>query len=328
MIISWGNLAGCWLLVPILASVFLLLFLVLARIKLANYLMGVGLNNFDKYKGRLKIKLVLWIATLVLLFIAFLAPKWGEQNKLIAQNGRNVIIALDVSKSMLGQDLHPNRLDFAKNKIKKLVAQMAGSQIGLVLFAGDAFVLCPLTRDRDLLLTFLDDVSVQNISSGTTNLASAMTSAVRMVKQAGGAGTNLLVFFTDGEDFAQNLGPAQQAAKEIDLHIFTFGVASLQGAPIPDLDQDGKQLGFIKDQQNKIVISKLNQDLLLDLADKCGGQFVLATTSNDTDLASLRTWVEQFERHQFMDQQLVTKPEKYYYFAGLAFILFLLEWLL
>ena len=154
MIISWGNLAGCWLLVPILASVFLLLFLVLSRIKLANYLMGVGLNNFDKYKGRLKIKLVLWIATLVLLCIAFLAPKWGEQNKLIAQNGRNVIIALDVSKSMLGQDLHPNRLDFAKNKIKKLVAQMAGNQIGLVLFAGDAFVLCPLTRDRDLLLTF------------------------------------------------------------------------------------------------------------------------------------------------------------------------------
>lgn len=328
MIISWGNLAGYWLFALVLVGIVLLFCLLLAKIKLVNNLMGVGLNNFAKYRVKLKIKFVLWLNILFLLFIAFLAPQWGEQNKLTAQNGRNIIIALDVSKSMLGQDLQPNRLDFAKNKIKNLIAQMVGNQIGLILFAGDAFVLCPLTRDRDLLLTFLDDVSVQNISSGTTNLASAMSLAAKMVKQVGVAGTNLLVVFTDGEDFAQNLEPAWQAAKEVDLHVFTFGVASLQGAPIPDLDQDGKQLGFIKDQQNKIVISKLNQALLLDIADKCGGQFVLSTTSNDTDLASLCTWVDQFERHQFMEQQLVTKAEKYYYFAGLAFVLLLLEWVL
>lgn len=328
--IHWGNLAQLWLFLPIVLVIYLLIiFLTKFRLGLSKLLSKQGLDQVFKYSFKLKIKLVLWGIILTGLLIAVLAPQWGEYEQLVPQAGRNVVIALDVSKSMLAEDFKPSRLAFAKDKIKKLVSNLAGDRIGLILFAGDAIVMCPLTRDREILLAFLDDASVQTISGGMTNLTSAIYAATKMVQQANDGATNLLTIFTDGEDFAGGLQDAGNLAKELGIHIFTIGVASANGAPIPDLDlATGKQLGFIKDKQGQIVISKLNQDILQTVARQCGGSSVVAQVAHDHDLKEITDWITNFERHKLSDQQLVIKAEKYYYFGVPALILLLVEWLL
>lgn len=326
--INFGQLTNLWLILPMLLGVILLASLVRLRFKLVSILAGNSFPDLAKYKFRTKLKLVLWLIAFGAIFVACLAPQWGEPYQLSSQTGRNIVIALDVSKSMLAQDLKPNRLEFAKNKIKKLITLLAGEQVGLLLFAGDAIVVCPLTRDQDLLELFLDEIDLHTVSSGTTNLAKAITTATKMFVQGGQQQTNLLAIFTDGEDFSQDLTQAGGMAQQAGVQIFTFGVATQQGAPIPELDLSGKLAGFIKNDQGEVVVSRLNQALLQDIAIKAGGQSVVVQAEQDSDLQQMLNWVTQFERHNLADQNLKLRPEKYYYFAALALFCLLIEWIL
>ncbi len=149
-----------------------------------------------------------------------------------------------------------------------------------------------------------------------------------MLTGSGAQATNLLAIFTDGEDFSQGLSQAGQAAQQAGVRIFTFGMASLHGAPIPELDAQGQAIGFIKNAQGETVISRLNQTLLQTIAQQCGGQSVIVSAQGDGDLAQMLAWVNQFEQNSFADQQLVLQDPKYYYFVILALISLLIEWLL
>lgn len=328
MMITCGKLLNYLWGLPVIIGVFLLFLLINLKFRLAKQLAGASFKKFDTYFNRQKIKTILFLGAFLMIFIAVLAPQWGDARQVVNQSGRRIVIALDVSKSMLAQDLKPNRLDCAKNKIKKLLVKLVGEQVGLILFAGDAIVMCPLTSDQDLLLSFLDEVDYQTISGGTTNLAKAILSAVNLFAQVGAGGTNLLAIFTDGEDFSQDLGSVGSLAKEAGINIFTFGVATLQGAPVPELDLNGKPAGFIKNKQGEIVISRLNQNLLQEVAFSCAGQTVVVENDHDDDLDQVASWVERFERNQFAAQTLTIKPEKYYYFALAALIFLLIEWIL
>lgn len=327
--IHWGNLTGIWLLLPILICYLLILRVGKLRFNLVRTLSNNCLKEFTRYSFKLKIKLILWFFILLALLVAFLAPQWGQYEQLVPQAGRNVVIALDISKSMLAEDFKPNRLMFAKNKIKKLVQNLAGERVGLIVFASDAVVMCPLTRDRDLLLTFLEDTTVQTISSGMTNLTSAIVAASKMVQSANDGSTNLLTIFTDGEDFSGGLQAAGQLAKEAGIQIFTVGVATVNGAPIPNLDlQSAQSNGFLKDKHGKVVISKLNQAVLQEVAQACGGKSMEAQLQSDRDIEQILDWVANFEKHKLSEKSLTLQAEKYYYFASVAFILLLIEWLL
>lgn len=326
--ISWSNLAGVWLLLPILTAYILVILLTRFKFNISSLLAGASFKYLANYQTNLKIKLFLWLGILIALLIAFLGPQWGQSVQPVAQSGRNIVIALDVSKSMLAQDLKPNRLEFAKTKIKKLVGLLGGERVGLILFAGDAIVMCPLTRDQDLLLTFLDEVDQNTVSSGTTNLTKPINMATHMLTSTSTNATNLLAIFTDGEDFSQGLSQAGQAAQQAGVHIFTFGMASLHGAPIPEFDAQGQAIGFIKNAQGETVISRLNQALLQTIAQQGSGQSVIVSTQNDDDLAQMLSWVNQFEQNNFGEKQLVLKDPKYYYFVILALIGLLVEWIL
>ena len=329
--ITWGKLINLWLGLPVIIGIVLLFLLINLRIRLAKKLMGASFDQFNKYCTRQKFKLILLVITFLTVFIAVLAPQWGESQQFSQQSGRHIVIALDVSKSMLAQDLKPNRLDFAKNKIEKLLTKLVGEQVGLILFAGDSMVMCPLTSDQDLLRSFLGEIDYHMTSSGSTNLAKAIYTATNLFTQAGlvsANGTNLLVIFTDGEDFSQDLAQAGVAAKKAGINIFTFGVATLQGAPVPDLDLNGKSVGFIKNKQGNVVISHLNRDLLQKVALSCDGQSAICDTDCDQDLDQMIQWIEKFERKQVIGQNLVVRPEKYYYFALVALVCLLIEWVL
>ena len=325
---TFGNLVGLWLGLPLLGIIYLVFRQTRDRKRIYDLLAKSNGTNFSSPVRFISLKAILFLVGIVSLWIAFLAPQWGEQEQIVPQTGRDIVIALDISKSMLAEDLKPNRFDFAKQKIKRLINDLAGDSVGLVIFAADSLVVCPLTCDRAILDTFVDDVAVQTISGGSTNLARAINTAVKMMEKVEYSRTKLVAIFTDGEDFSDDLQMAGKNAQAAGIRIFTFGVATLNGAPIPKLDLQGKMDGFIKSRDGSVVISRLNEKLLQEISLQCGGEYAVVDQKDHSDITQAMRWVNQFERSQSIGRVLHTKIERYYYFAGLALLLLLIEWLI
>jgi Ca-activated chloride channel family protein len=276
---------------------------------------------------RLLLKKILWLTAFLLLGITLLRPQWGVVEQTIAQEGRDLFIALDVSRSMLAADKEPNRLAFAKRKIKELVQSLKSERVGLLLFSGSAVVQCPLTVDHGAFYLFLDQIDAETISSGTTALDAAIKKVIDMFARAPSRKEKLLAIFTDGEDFSSNLSQVRKEAADVGLHIFTIGVGSSQGAPVPIVDEQGRQRGHQKDASGNVVISRLNEGILAALAEQSGGIYVRAA-DDSTDTQELVKAVEQFEREKFEDTRVDSLQDRYPLTAAAAFICLVVEWLL
>lgn len=297
-----------------------------AALSLSNYESSFKLlQNFSITKKSLKV--ILLSIGIICLVLALARPQWDSHDEVIKQEGRDIIIALDISRSMLAQDIKPSRLEFAKEKIKKLVNSLGSDRVGLILFSGEPFFQCPLTVDKTAFFNFLDAVTAESLSSGTTDLGKAIEKAVSIYKNMPSKKNKLLAIFTDGEDFSSNLAQVKQKAQEIGLHLFTFGIGTPQGAPVPVLDNEGGITGHQKDEQGNIVISRLNEPLLKSLAQASGARYV-RMAENDRDIALLVESVKQFEKEKFEDKRFLSLQDKYYYFGIISLICLLLEWLL
>lgn len=315
-------------------ALFVLIFLLYIRYewmrsKVVRALVGTHTKSLVNYFSLWKrcLKGICILGALSMLFIALLRPCWGKTEEIATQEGRDLLIAIDVSRSMLAQDLKPNRLAFAKNKIRQLVHALKSERIGLLIFAGNAVIQCPLTTDYKAFFMFLDSLDAQTISSGTTALDQALKKALTVFAKSDFKKTKLVVLLTDGEDFSSNLsGIKEQVIKE-GLTVFTIGIGTVQGAPIPILDERGNQKEYEKDMSGAIVMSRLNEGILKALAHESGGQYLLATEDN-RDIATVIKSVEQFERETFDDRTVVQWHEKFMYFVGIGFVLLLCEWLL
>lgn len=287
--------------------------------------LGKILVNFSPKKQCIKI--ILWIVGIIFLIAAFLQPQWNKKEEIVEQQGRDVLIALDVSRSMLAQDYNPTRLAFAKKKIQDLVCSLSSERVGLILFSGTAFIQCPLTHDVSAFLLFLDQVDAETISSGSTALDEALAKALHVFERLPSRKNKLLILFTDGEDFSSNLSIMKQKAQQLDLHIFTLGVGTVEGAPVPIIDREGNHIGHEQDSAGNIIMSRLNEGILYNLAEDVGGTYV-QTTFDNSDIKHIVHKVEQFEKESLDDKKFARLEEQYPWFVGMAFICFLLEWLL
>jgi len=276
---------------------------------------------------RIILKVVLLSIGLVVLFLALLRPATDRSEKLVEQKGRDLFIALDISRSMLATDCSPNRLEVAKAKIRKLLSLLSCERVGLILFSGSALVQCPLTTDYPAFFMFLNQVDVETISSGTTAIDQAIRKALEAFATAPERKTKLLVLFTDGEDFSSNLTGVKKRAAESGMHIFTLGVGTSEGAPIPLYDAQGKQSGHQLDKYGKVVISRLNEGILHTLANDSGGLY-LHCTDDDAELKQLVQKITAFEKEKFDDTKMETLEDRYPYFLAVSFVCFALEWLL
>ena len=283
------------------------------------------LANFSPQK--LIMKMILLFGGILFFSLALLRPQLEEREQTVKQEGRDLLVALDISRSMLANDIKPNRLGCAKNKIKKLVDALKSERVGLIVFSGSSFLLCPLTSDRNAFSLFLDQVDLQTIASGTTAIDTALAKAVEVYERAPGKKTKLLVVLTDGEDFSSNLSALKAKAEKERVRIFTLGVATPGGAPIPFFDHQGRQVGHIKDENNKVVISKLNEGILRSLAHDVGGVY-LPVSQDDEDVKQVEVWVSRFEKEIFDDLKLSLHEDQYPWFLLGSFLCFLLEWIL
>lgn len=272
-------------------------------------------------------KAVLLCSALMFIFIALLRPQWGKKEQVITQEGRDLAIALDISRSMLARDMQPCRLDFAKLKIKHLLEKLTCERVALIIFSGNAFIQCPLTGDKDAFLMFLDHIDAQTLASGTTALDKALEKTLELFKTTPDRKNKLAVFLTDGEDFSLNLTAAQQAAVQGNLKFFALGIGSAQGAPIPKINPDGTINGHEVDRDGKIALSCLNEALLEQLCKQLNGHYIKASY-DDADIDRLMSYVSSYEKEKFEDKKISLFEEQYPWFCGLAWLCLALEWIL
>lgn len=273
------------------------------------------------------IKIILLSIASAGIFLALLRPMWNKKEEVVEQEGRDLFIALDISRSMLAADCEPNRLTCAKNKIKELLPMLSSERVGLILFSGSSIIQCPLTTDYEAFLMFLDAIDVHTVSSGTTALDQAISKALEAFDQMNDKKNKLLVIFTDGEDFSSNLSRVKHEAFEKGLRIFTIGIGTSQGAPIPLYDPYGRQDGHQLDDKGNVVISRLNEGILRSVAQDSGSMYI-SLTQDSSDLKTLVRAVESFEKEKLDDKTIAGLEEQYHYFLMISFLCLLLEWVI
>lgn len=318
-----------WLLAGIVFAVLCYKYYKINRV-LRRLVSPVWYNLLIKHGSKIKrfFKIVLFYLGIIGLLLAVLRPSWDKKEESVKQEGRDVLIAIDISRSMLATDQKPNRLQLVKEKVRKLLSNLSCERVGLVLFSGASFLQCPLTKDYHAFFMFLDQISIESISSGSTALDQPIENALHVFKDVSQSATKLLVLFTDGEDFAGNVKVLQPKIIEENLCIVTCGVGTMHGAPVPVLDQEGRQIGYEKDAQGNIIMTCLNELLLQQIAQDSHGIYVHIKQDSDDDVVSIIHKVESFEKYQMEDRQVSTLQEQYPYFVAASLVCFLLEWIL
>lgn len=224
-------------------------------------------------------KAVLVILGAGFLILALTQPRWGYEWEDLKQEGVDIIIAVDVSNSMMAEDVKPSRLARAKRKISDLLNMLDGDRIGLVAFAGTSYLQCPLTLDYSAAEIFLDAIDTDLIPIQGTAIGGAIRTAAKAFSQKENK-SKALILITDGEDHEGKALKAAREAKEQGIKIFTIGIGQEIGAPMPSRKPGG---GFKKDKSGEVVISRLNESVLQKIALETGGSYVRSVTG-DMDL--------------------------------------------
>lgn len=267
------------------------------------------------------ISLFYWLCAL-LLATALTRPQWGIIEETIQQQGIDVIIAIDLSASMRAQDLKPSRIENARQELAFLAEELKGNRVGLVGFAGSAFLFCPLTLDTDAVEMFLDEMTIEAVPVPGTALGDAIETALTTFKmsesdQAGGS--KVLLLLTDGEDAQSDpIGAAQKAAKE-GVTIDTIGVGTLKGGEIPDPASGD----LIRDSSGAPVISKLDGKTLEEISKLSGGIY-MRLDGSDNGLKSYLEALKLRKKRQLGERINVKRQERFPYFlmaSGLCFLL-------
>ncbi len=225
-------------------------------------------------KRKQKIKAVFIITALLFIIFSLVQPKWGYHWEDVERRGIDLVVAVDTSRSMLADDIKPNRLQAAKREISDLIKVIDGDRVGLVAFAGTAFLQCPLTLDYGAFNLFLDDINTSLIPVGGTSFGEAIKKSMlafssKLKKH------KAIVLITDGEDHQGNAMEMAKAAKEQGIIIYTVGVGKKEGAYIKLKDGKGNET-LLKDREGKVVKSRLDEILLNKIALETGGAYTPA----------------------------------------------------
>jgi Ca-activated chloride channel family protein len=271
------------------------------------------------------IKFSLLMISYIFLIIGAANPQIGSRLEKVERKGADLMIALDVSNSMLAQDVRPDRITRATQAISKLIDDLGGDRIGIVVFAGKAYMQLPITTDYAAAKMFLSTISTGMVPTQGTAIAEAIEMASGAFKQDDRS--KALIIITDGEDHEGDALEAAQAAAEKGIRIYTIGMGSPDGTPIPTYDQNGNQVGFRKDKQGQTVITKLNETILQQIASAGNGIYVRATTGRD-GLSRIFEEINQLQKAEIETQMFSEYEDRYQYFLGFGLLFLLLEFLL
>ena len=256
---------------------------------------------------------------LFLCIIAVARPRWGEQEQRVLSKGRNIVIAVDVSRSMLAEDVRPNRLERARADIRDLLADLQGDRVALMAFRGSATLIVPLTTDKAFLRHALDALSPDSAPRGETDIGAAIHHALDALLPFDGD-HNAIILISDGEDLAKTAAAAANTARERDIPIFTVGIGDPQGATIP------VTAGQPMQYQGETVTTRLDNQTLAEIATLSGGKYIPLQTAS-TGPNSLGTLYKKYlsdrSRQDDMEHTERRKVERYQLFLIPGILAFL-----
>jgi Ca-activated chloride channel family protein len=274
-------------------------------------------------RGGRRARTVLWFVSLALVLIALARPQWGTGIEKVEQRGVQLMFALDISTSMLAEDAKPNRLARAKLEIMDLISRLEGDDVGLVLFSGAAFIQFPLTFDYNTARTFLENAHPGMISRQGTAIADAIDAASQGFDEQR-LSQKVLVVLTDGENHEGNAVAAAERAADAGVIVYTVGLGSPQGEPIPDPTLSNGAIHYKRDQRGQIVLSRLDEPTLREIAMAGNGRYfspsaVLSPAEAlATEISGLQTATVQSE----LDAGRIERFQIFLYATLLALVVF------
>ncbi|OQZ02772.1 MAG: hypothetical protein B6D34_10430 [Candidatus Brocadia sp. UTAMX1] len=274
---KYGNLSYLYLLavIPVLSLGYFLAFK--KKIRDLNTFASLELlqkTGLTIHKKKLWFKAVFIILGIFFLVMALIEPRWGYHWEDVEKKGIDIVIAVDTSRSMLADDVKPNRLEMAKREIEDLLRVLKGDRIGLVVFAGSAFPYCPLTSDYGAFRLFLQDVNTNLVPLGGTALAEAIKKGIASF-ETNSKNHKVIILITDGENHEDDPLQAAAVAKKEGIVIYTVGVGKKDGSYIKIKDESGQDR-LLKDRQGQVVKSKLDEITLNKIALETGGLYTPA----------------------------------------------------
>ena len=252
--------------------------------------------------------------------LAAAGPQWGQKTETVHRRGIDLIIALDTSYSMGAEDVISNRLEKAKTAIKDLIKRSEGDRIGLIAFSGDAFVQCPLTLDYGATDLFLEAAAAGMIPEPGTSLSSAIKTATAAFVEKE-TKYKVLVLFTDGEDLKGGVDDAVREARKAGVVIYTVGIGTPEGTPVPVRSPDGGILHYRKGPDGKVVVSRLDENALAGIAESTGGRYFRATASG-AEIAAMYDDISRLEKKELESGIFRNYEDRFQYPLAIA-ILFL-----
>jgi len=317
-----------WWGIPILA-LFLLWRIRRKRSRLAKLISPqlTALLTEDYSPPKAYLRALLRTAFFFFAILALARPQWGARTEDVRRRGVDIIAALDTSFSMNAEDVAPSRLQKAKREIRSLVEKLKGDRLGLLCFAGRAVLVCPLTLDYGAVALFLDAADTQIVPDPGTSLAAAIETADAAFI-AGERKYKVLIMFTDGEDLEGEVDEAVRKARESGMVIYTVGVGTPEGRPIALRDANGNIVEYRKDPEGQVVVSRLGERSLAQIADTTGGRYYRATAS-EVELDSIYDEVSNMEKKELDSRVYQNFEDRYQYPLGAALALLIAgEWII
>lgn len=269
-------------------------------------------------------KVILFMLAFSSLILAICNLQTGSKLTEVKREGADIIVCIDVSNSMLAQDLQPNRLTRAKYALEKMIDAMEGDRLGLIIFAGEAYVQLPITSDYSAAKLFLESINTGMVPVQGTNLEAAISKAVESFGTDEGK-NKAIILITDGENHESEAIEAAEACGKKGIMINTIGIGSEKGVPIP-IVENGQVKGYRKDRQGQTVVTKLNSNLLKTIAGKANGVYVQASQA-DVGLGAVMSKIAELDKAQIESKMYTDYEDQFQWFIGLALILFFIEFM-
>ena len=261
------------------------------------------------------------------LVLAISRPQIGTTLEIVKRSGLDIMIGLDISASMLAEDIKPNRLLKAKHAISSFIDRLEGDRVGLIAFAGDSFVQYPLTIDYAAAKLLLDALSIDTISQSGTEISQAIDIAISSFNQEEDK-YKVLLFFTDGEDHGKRAIEAAKTAANQGIRIYCVGVGlPNQGTPIPLRQSNGELQGYKHDRNGTPIVTKLEDALLREIAQLTGGNYYQATPGG-AEIDRLLAELAAIEKREIEERQFTRYEDRFQYFLGFALLFLVWEFLL
>jgi Ca-activated chloride channel family protein len=268
------------------------------------------------------LKLVITIAAISMVIIALVNPKMGTKMETVKRQGIDIVFAIDISKSMLAQDIAPSRLEKTKQLVSQIINQLGNDRVGIVGYAGSAYPVLPMTTDYSIAKMYLQSMNTNMVSSQGTAFNDAIKLSVDYfdIKDT----SKLIILVSDGEDHGDGAEEAIEMAKEKGVRIITIGVGTEKGGLIPLKDSKGNISGYKKDQNGENVITKLYPAVLQNIATQTKSKYIVGGATKEV-VEEVKKALDKIEKSEFESQQIADFESQYQWFLALGFLLLLAD---